>query len=238
MKKVTIIGMGVMGNAIASVLKDAYEITGIDQEDNLNRTVGADVVILAVKPQSFKDLSHDLRMYIVDQTILSIMAGISLADIVKSLGTERVVRSMPNLAVGKARSVTGAYSYDRNRPHLLQELLRLWGEVIWLEEESEFDIFTALAGSGPAYFFEVARCLQAAAVKHGFGDEQAQHIVNATLGSAAALLDRQSPAAMIARVASKGGTTEAALSVLAKHELSAVIEEAVEAAAARSKELS
>jgi pyrroline-5-carboxylate reductase len=238
MKKIAIIGLGTMGSAIKSSLEADYEITGIERGDDLTQVRQSDVIILAVKPQSFAALSQDLRQYVDGQIVLSIMAGISCREIAERLATKSVVRSMPNLGLMKAKSVTGAYAFDGNNCCCLENLLRQWGSVVWLEKEADFDGFTALAGSGPAYFFELARQLQVAAEKLGFDSAVAQTIVNGTLVSAAATIDGQLAADRVQQVASKDGATEAALAVLTEHTFGSMIDEAVLAAVKRSKELS
>lgn len=238
MKKVAIIGMGTMGTAIAQTLERAYELIALDQDDNLSRARAADIVILAVKPQSFVELSRDLKQYVDSQTVLSIMAGVSCQQLSTQLGTQSIVRTMPNLALAKAKSLTGAYSFEQQSPRLLDALLRLWGDIVWLEKEADFDAFTALAGSGPAYFFELACQLQRTAEELGFTTDVARQIANSTLVAAAAVIGDQSAAEKVAQVASKGGTTEAALAVLAEHDFDRIINQAVLAAKARSQELS
>lgn len=238
MKRVAIIGLGTMGSAIRESLKNDYQVAGFKKGDDLRQIKQCEAVIIAVKPQSFIALSNDLKQYIDDQIVLSIMAGITCKQIAERLNTRSIVRSMPNLGLSKTKSLTGAYSFDQAKPRALDKLLKLWGNVLWLEKEADFDAFTALAGSGPAYFLEMANQLQQTARKLGFEEESAKYIANNTLISAAAVIDNQTAAVKVKKVASKGGTTEAALAVLARRDFNLTINEAVLAAMARSKEIS
>lgn len=238
MKKVAIIGMGTMGNAIAASLAGKYEVSGLDRTDDISTVSEVDIVIIAVKPQSFQPLSHNLRKYIEKQTVLSVMAGVRIGQIAEQLNTKSVIRCMPNLALAKAKSLTGVYVLSQDQIHIAEELLHFWGQVIWLNKEDDFDAFTAIAGSGPAYFFEMVHQLKNAAEKHGLSGDQARRIANAAFLSAAAVLEERPVAEMVKAVTSKGGTTAAALSVFGQYKFKQMINEAVTAATARSKELS
>jgi len=243
-KTVAIIGLGTMGSAIARSLGGSYAVIGLDQGDDLGRAQAADIVIIAVKPQSFEELSQSLRPHVENQTVLSIMAGVGVGQVAERLGAKHVFRLMPNLGLAKAKSLTAVYQLDSsNRENNRQEidkLLSLWGGVVWLQKEADFNAFTALAGSGPAYFFELTAQLQQAAEQLGFDEELARQIANSTLASAAAMLDGsgESAAEKARQVASQGGTTEAALNVFAKHDFAGIVLAAARAAANRSKELS
>ncbi|HEY5442171.1 MAG TPA: pyrroline-5-carboxylate reductase dimerization domain-containing protein [Candidatus Saccharimonadales bacterium] len=238
MKTVAIIGFGTMGRAIAKTLDDSYKIIELDRGDDLSRINGADFVILAVKPQAFSELSEAIRPFLDQQLVISIMAGIQCRRIREGLGIRSLVRTMPNLGVATGSSVTGAYVFGEADKAVVADLLEHWGRTIWLEKESDFDGFTAVAGCGPAYFFELTYQLQNASEKLGFKKELARQIANATLASAASALANESAAEKVAQVASKGGATEAALKVLDEHQYGQIIDQAVQAARIRSQELS
>ncbi len=235
MSTVAVIGMGTMGKAIFARLSGTYKVVGIDKLAELSQTARADFVIIAVKPQSFADLSRDLKKYIGSQCIISIMAGITTGSIAQNLATKNVVRTMPTLALTSGKSLTAAFGTTADDA---EALLRLWGDVMWLEGEDKFDSFTALAGSGPAYFLELVAQLQAQAIRLGFNKKQSQLIANKTLVAATAILGEESASSRIKAKSTGQGVTEAALAVLAHHHFDTLISEVVNAAKIRSEELS
>lgn len=240
MKKIAIIGMGTMGSAIGNVLKEDYEITGIGKEDSLRQAEDADAVILAMKPQVFGDVADELELHIRDnQVILSIMAGIATRRICRRLHTQHVVRTMPNLALATGNSLTAWYTEDKNLDTVaVQALLGKWGASMQLSDERQFDAFTALAGSGPAYLFELARILEQQASSRGFTVEQARQIATHTfLGAASLVTPGTDFGAQVANVASKGGTTQAALEVFAQNDLEGIVSQTIDAACQRSQQL-
>ncbi len=242
MKTVAIIGFGTMGRAISKIISDKYKVVGLDQGDDLSRTQQADFIILAVKPQVFNELSEQLRPFIGEQIVISVMAGLQCGRISQMLGIRSLVRTMPNLGVARGKSVTAVHIFGyvpgKDSKAELSNLLELWGEIVWLDQENDFDGFTAIAGCGPAYFFELTNQLQIAAEKLGFQTDLAHKIANGTLASAASMLDNDTASEKISQVASKGGATEAALRVLKEYNSGEIIYKAVQAAQARSKELS
>lgn len=241
MKKVAVIGLGTMGSAIHKSLQGDFDAIGIDrQSDNLADVAKVEVVIIAVKPQSFAKLTQALRPHIGEQIVISIMAGISIRSISAALGARRIVRTMPNLALATGQSLTAWYTEIRGMElSIVEAILELWGSNLKLEDEKQFDPFTALAGSGPAYFFELASLLGQAAVARGFTAEQARQISLQTFRGAASVLKSDDSAKdWVNRVASKGGATEVALKELEAYGLGRAIDAAVEAACRRSRELS
>lgn len=239
MKKLAIIGMGTMGSAIGGLSRGKFAAAGIRRGDSLAAVRDADVVVLAVKPQQFAGLANELREYVGSQMFVSIMAGVRAEQIASILGTKHVVRTMPNLALTTGRSLTAWYAADTTIDlPTLRAILDAWGQSLRLRDETQFDAFTALAGSGPAYFFELARILETAAARHGFTAEQARLIAVQTFLGATSVVDAGTDfAEMVQRVASKGGTTEAALAVLHQADLGRTMFSAVDAAANRSMEL-
>jgi pyrroline-5-carboxylate reductase len=201
----------------------------------------ADVVIVAVKPQSFEVAADEMWMHMrEEQLVMSIMAGITLRALCRRLGAENVVRTMPNLGLAQGQSLTGWLAAPGARVDTAQieSILGMWGASMRLEEEAQFDAFTALAGSGPGYLFEVARTLASAAQSQGFTEAQAQRIAAHTfLGAASVVTPQTDFAVQVQRVASKGGTTRAALDVFARQGLEQTVHHAVDAAVRRSQEL-
>src|SRR5260221_5807 len=107
MKAIAIIGLGNMGSAIQRLLQGHLEVISIDRQyDTLKDVAKVDVIILAVKPQSFTELAQELRQYVGEQVVLSIMAGVPIDAIANALGVTKVVRTMPNLALTKGQSLT------------------------------------------------------------------------------------------------------------------------------------
>jgi pyrroline-5-carboxylate reductase len=201
------------------------------------------VVVVAVKPQGFPSLEPVLApLASKDVLFVSIMAGLPLARLESGLGA-RVVRAMPNTAVAARRGFTAAVAGaglsdgDRQRS---EALFRRVGDFAWLEDEAEMDLVTALSGSGPAYFFRVTEALARAGEAAGLGADLARRLARATLiGSGALAEQRPEPVGVLrAEVTSPGGTTAAALARLEAGEaVDRLFDEAVRAAAARSREL-
>lgn len=240
MKTVAIIGLGTMGSAIKSRLDDKYNLVLISSaKDDLSGLSTVELIIIAVKPQSFPELAENLKPYISNQTIVSIMAGVKTNTISKLLSTDKVVRSMPNIGLKTAQSITGLFSEIKQSEikNGIQDIFNLLGGTIWLENENQFDSFTALAASSPAYFFQLTELLKQSAINSGYTAETAVQIAIGALKSAAAV-PVEDPANLVKQVASKGGTTQAALDSLNSNDFDSIIFAAVDAAKNRSKELS
>lgn len=241
---------GLPGAALTLVDPNAHESVAAFAHDTgatLHPDIPAQpqrVIILAVKPQVMDTVLEQVKPHVGEDTlILSIAAGISIAKFAAGLGTERVVRSMPNTPAQLGKGITGAVAAsavtgaDRD---LAQALLEAAGEVIWLDDEALIDSVTAVSGSGPAYVFYLVEALAAAGEKQGLTSEQAMKLARQTIVGAAALLEADpSEAAQLRRnVTSPAGTTQAALDVLmADDGLQPLMDRAVAAARLRSEEL-
>jgi pyrroline-5-carboxylate reductase len=239
MKTIAIIGLGNMGSAIQKLLQEDFEIIGINRQHGaLEDITEADIIVLAVKPQSFDELAKELKQYVNTQTIISIMAGVTIDAIASILGVTKVVRTMPNLALAKGQSLTAWLTHGGDvDTNIVQRILNTWGSSMQLDNEAQFDAFTAVVGSGPAYFFELTHQLERAAIAQGFNEEQARQMSMQTLRGAASVLDdRDNAGDWVKRVASKGGTTEAAFKVFSERHFGRTIQAAVEAAIERSRE--
>lgn len=263
--KITIVGFGNMGKTFASsfitsrfikaeevkvvsrTIPNAHEMFGIPLANfsttaSPNITV-SDIVILAIKPQDFEVVAQDLKKYVAKhQIIFSVMAGVSIAKIKSILGVERVVRSMPNLGtqVGSGMSVFSAsVETDRKDLFIIQNLINTTGKSIYVEEESLINPATAVSGSGPAYVFYFMNAMIKAAENLGFTYSEAELLVRQTflgaihLQSAVGLSNED----LIAKVASKGGTTERALTVFRDNSLEKIINDAIVEANKRAIEL-
>jgi pyrroline-5-carboxylate reductase len=204
----------------------------------------SDIVVLAVKPQSFGAVAADLKRWVgPDTLVISIMAGITIDRITKALGSQKVARAMPNTPGSIGKGVTGyslspacAKADGEATSHLLSEL----GPVVGPLAESNMDAVTAVSGSGPAYVFLLVETLAAAGKAAGLDEQTANALARQTIIGAGALLDDspQSPAELRKAVTSPGGTTAAALEVLmANGALPNLMRHAVEAAVKRGAEV-
>jgi len=203
----------------------------------------ADVVILAVKPPQFPEVVGELTGVVRPrQLVISIAAGITLRWLEQRLPRVPVVRAMPNLPAtvgcGFAAIAGGRFASARHRA-VANTIFRAVGEAVELPER-HFDAITAVSGSGPAYVFFLIRMWETAAHSLGLSDAVARRAVAKTLEGSERLWQRSGePAeALIRKVASKRGTTEAALKILARRRVARHFVEALGAAARRSKELS
>ena len=201
-------------------------------------------VVLAVKPQQAGSVMEAAGQRFPRALFLSIMAGRTIAGIELATGARAVVRAMPNTPAAIGRGIAGLYaSPNVGAAHraLAERLLRAVGEVVWLDREEDMDAVTAVSGSGPAYVFLLAELLENAGLRAGLPAPVARRLARATVSGAGALLTETDEDArgMREAVTSKAGTTERALAVLmAEGAWPHLVGEAVEAAAARSRELS
>ena len=210
---------------------------GVCTAPALDGAVAEDAVLLAVKPQQMQPAAKALRARLRGQLVISIAAGIRTADLSRWLGGhDRIVRVMPNTPALIRSGVSGLFApeaveqADRDRA---QGILGAVGGVVWVRNESDIDVVTAISGSGPAYVFYFIEALEQAAVELGLDDGQAHELAVQTLAAGS-----NEPAAVLrARVTSKAGTTEAALNTMEANGVKYRIVEAVRAAAKRSREL-
>lgn len=213
--------------------------------DNAETIQGADVVVLAVKPQVMRTVIEPLQDLAQKQrpVFVSVAAGIREESLNTWLGGGLpIVRCMPNTPALVKAGATGLYAnpqVSKEQRSLAESILRTVGITLWFEDEAKLDAVTAVSGSGPAYFFLVMEAMQAAAESLGLKPEDAQLLVVQTaLGAARLALESdQKPADLRKQVTSKGGTTEAALNKLNAGGLVPLFAEALQAAERRSQEL-
>lgn len=214
--------------------------------DNVEVVKGADVVVLAVKPQVMKSVVLDLAPHLIDRRalVLSIAAGIGTSALAGWLGSPRpIIRAMPNTPALLGSGATALYAND-SASHAHREtaetVLRSVGLTVWLDNESLMDVVTALSGSGPAYFFMLMEVMERAATGLGLPVERARVLtVQTAFGAAKMALELSADAATLrAQVTSPGGTTEQALRVLQEGGLDDLVGRAIASAVERSKELS
>ncbi|MES1158725.1 MAG: pyrroline-5-carboxylate reductase [Terricaulis silvestris] len=203
-----------------------------------------DVLVLAVKPQTFRDAATEAKRFVGANTlILSVMAGITIDALSRELGAQRVIRAMPNTPGRIGQGVTAYVAASACSPEdrqLVEQLLEPLGAVEPLGAERLMDVVTAVSGSGPAYVFILAEVLAAAAEQEGLDKEVAMRLARRTVAGAGALMLQTglTPSVLRKQVTSPGGTTEAALDVLgAADGLGPLLRRAVSAAAQRSREL-
>jgi len=206
---------------------------------------GAELVVLAVKPQQMRAAATALAPHVAGApaVVLSIAAGIRLADLGRWLGGHpRLVRAMPNTPALVGKGVSGVFApptVDAAGRALAAAVLEAGGEVIWVPDEPMLDAVTGVSGSGPAYVFYFLEALEQAARELGFADGDARKLAYATFAGAVALAQAspEPPATLRAQVTSKGGTTERAVASLEADAVKAKIVAAVKAAAERAREL-
>ncbi|TWG87469.1 pyrroline-5-carboxylate reductase [Cupriavidus gilardii J11] len=204
---------------------------------------GIDMVVWAVKPQHFAEAARQVTRFTGQALHVSVAAGISTPSMAQWLGTGRVVRAMPNTPALIGKGITGLFAAegvsaaDRG---MVQTLVAPTGDLLWVEQERLIDAVTAVSGSGPAYIFYVMESMVAAGVQMGLSAEQARRLVGATVAGAAALANASGDSlkALRERVTSKGGTTFAAITSLAKAGLPDAFVEAMWAANHRAAEIS
>jgi pyrroline-5-carboxylate reductase len=208
-----------------------------------NEISGYDILILAVKPQDFKSLAATIRPFVNEnQLVLSVMAGVTIATIQEELNCQKIVRSMPNIPtqIGMGMTVFSASSVvDRKELFIIQNLINTTGKSVYVEDEKLLNAATAISGSGPAYVFYFMNAMIKAAVELGFNESEAELLVNQTFMGSVAIQNSYSLSneEWIAKVASKGGTTESALKVFKENTLDESIIKAIQSANRRAIEL-
>jgi pyrroline-5-carboxylate reductase len=213
--------------------------------DNAAAARGAEVVVLAVKPQQMRAVSLALRPHLADPKplVISVAAGIPHAALARWFGPEvPLVRTMPNRPALNGFGATGLYappSLEAAPRALAESIMAAVSATVWVEHESQMDTVTALSGSGPAYFFLFMEALEAAAHERGLPTAVAHKLTLETAFGAAQMARQSSESLSVLReqVTSKGGTTAAALAVLDAAGLRAIVAHAVAAADRRSAEL-
>jgi pyrroline-5-carboxylate reductase len=228
---------------------DAARRTALEQQFGIGtmaRTVerlrGQDVVVLAVKPQQMKDVCAELRSVIDRQLVLSIAAGIRARDLARWLGTESIVRAMPNTPALIGQGVTGLAALPGASPQqraVAGRILGAVGRVVWFDDENALDMVTAISASGPAYVFYFIEAMIAAGRAEGLTEHQARELATGMfVGASHLAAQSDEPVSVLReRVTSKGGTTAAALASLERDGVAAAIGKAIQAANKRAQEL-
>lgn len=202
----------------------------------------AGLVVWAVKPQTFKDAAAAVAPHTADALHLSVAAGIPTASIAQWLGSERIVRAMPNTPALIGQGITGLFAraaVNDQAKALVEQVVASTGKHVWVDEEAQLDAVTALSGSGPAYVFLFLEAMVQAGVEMGLGAHQSYQLAVATFQGASELAARSSEPVEVLRqrVTSKGGTTHAAISHMQQAQVPEQFVAAIRAAEQRAKEL-
>jgi pyrroline-5-carboxylate reductase len=217
----------------------------VTSDDNVAAVAGADVVILAVKPQVMADVCRGIAAAVTASgaVVISIAAGITIDSLRSWLGASTpIVRCMPNTPALLGCGASGLYAADgvseRQRDYAAQ-ILSAVGLVTWVPAEKDLDAVTALSGSGPAYFFLFMEAMVEAGVKLGLTRETAGQLALQTgLGAARMAVENELDLVELRRrVTSPGGTTQAAVEHFEAAGLRALVEGAMQAASDRAEEM-
>jgi len=228
---------------VSASARDRLSQIGITALPEWDQRTRADVVVFAVKPQHMKEAVTALRSHCGSALIVSIAAGIRCADIARWLeGHSRIVRVMPNTPALIGAGVSGMYAtagVGETDRRAAEKILGAAGKSVWFDREPLLDAVTAVSGSGPGYVFYFIEALEEAAIALGLDTEAARLLAVETFLGAAKLAATGSdgPAALRAKVTSKGGTTESAIAFMERHEVKRDIVEAVKRAEQRAREL-
>ena len=225
-------------------LKDRYGVTTV--ENNAELAGKVQTLILSIKPQNMTDALDSIKDAINSETlVISIAAGIKVAQIAAALGDMAIVRVMPNTPALIGEGAGALYANERAKP-LLDNALSIFssvGKAVVVDDEDLIDAVTAVSGSGPAYYFLLMEEMIKAGVELGLPEDVAKDLVLQTAKGAGLLAveadkNNESPAELRRKVTSPGGTTEAALKVFAEGKISELISAAITRARDRGRELS
>jgi pyrroline-5-carboxylate reductase len=265
-KSIVIIGAGAMGGAMARAIASdktragSWSLTVVDANEqklaDLKNADGiitvstgyelldtADVIVLAVKPQSFAELAAEIKPLVSKNAlIISIMAGKSIATIAAHLGAKRIVHSMPNLGAQFGESMTvwcgkGLNADDKN---FTSDFFSLLGEQIAVTNEDLVDKNTAVSGSGVGFFAYILEAYTVEVTNLGFNKKDAARIAMQVFKATNTIVQQKekTPAELRAAVTSKGGTTEAGLTILMGKAFSSILKRTFQKAYLRAKKLS
>ena len=216
--------------------------------DEIDSLSSFDVIIIATKPNIYKDILIDLKNKLDkgnDSLIISILAGITMNKIEEFISPSPIIRSMPNIAASVGESMTALYgnrNVKKKHVNMTDLIFESVGKKIWLDNELQLNSFTAISGSGPAYYFYLTECIQKIAIEEGFSKE-ASKIISRQLIIGAGKLSELSDidiSQLRKNVTSKKGTTESALGVLNDNKSGLLIKlrQAIKKAKKRSEEIS
>lgn len=203
----------------------------------------ADIIFIAVKPFHAESVFEELKPHInQNQILVSVMAGVTIDSLKTNSGLVKIVRSMPNLPAKIGEGLTtfvASHEVEKEELSIVESLLATTGKSIAVANEKFIDASTSISGSGPAYVFYFMQSMMEAAEKLGFSNEDATTLVSQTFKGSVELFNQSeiSPNKWMEMVASKGGTTQAALDSLNANQVNKSIQEAAFAAFERAIEL-
>ncbi|MHC4426712.1 MAG: pyrroline-5-carboxylate reductase [Planctomycetota bacterium] len=224
----------------------AEKYGAVPAESNAELAGKVDTVVLSIKPQNMTDALESIKDAVSAETlVISIAAGVKVANIAAVLGDMAIIRVMPNTPALIGEGASALFANERAKP-LLEKALSIFssvGKAVVVDNEDLIDAVTAVSGSGPAYYFLLMEEMIKAGVELGLPEAIAKDLVLQTAKGAGLLVveadkNDESPAELRRKVTSPGGTTEAALKTLAANDFSRLITGALTAAYDRSKELS
>lgn len=266
-RKITFIGGGNMATAIisgliasgydkklitvsvpseASQARISAQFGIVTTSDNIEAVKHADVVVLSVKPQIMRSVCSVLKDYIQieKQLFLTIAAGTPVQLYQDTLGAAvKLIRVMPNTPSLVGEGVSGLYADEEvtvDDKSFASYLMSAVGKVVWVQHEYEINHVIALSGSAPGYFFLFLEAIQDKAEQLGFSSEQARDVILKTAKGVVALAEHDQDISfqqLRQNVMSKGGTTVEALSVFEKYQFKQIVDEAMQAAISRAKEM-
>ncbi|MFW2095316.1 MULTISPECIES: pyrroline-5-carboxylate reductase [unclassified Acinetobacter] len=211
-------------------------------DDNIAAIKNADIVVFAVKPQVLGGVLKPLKGLLEDKLLISIVAGAEIQTISDLTGSERIVRVMPNTPALVQTGAHGIFAQEEvsvKDRELATQVLASTGLTIWVTSEAQIDAVTAVSGSGPAYFFYMMESMIRAGKNMGLDEKVATALTLQTaLGAAQmAITSSNAPSELRKNVTSPNGTTQAALEVFDRAQISQNIQTALAAAQKRSQEL-
>ncbi|MFP6817207.1 MAG: pyrroline-5-carboxylate reductase [Pseudomonadales bacterium] len=232
-----------VSDPVTSQLEKLSELGIVTCSENDDAIRGADMIVLAVKPQVLGAILNDLTALTADQLIVSIAAGVPIEGIQSYTGPgQAIVRCMPNTPALLGAGITALFANDNtstDQRGFAEAVLTAAGKTLWVDSEVLLDAVTAVSGSGPAYFFHLMEAMVDAGCALGLDAQTAKKLTIET-AYGAALMARQEgaePARLRENVTSPGGTTQRALSVLEAADSRGIINAALAGAAERAREL-
>jgi len=226
------------------LLAENYNVVPCENNSQLAGKVG--ILVLSVKPQKMTDALNSISETVnPDTLVISIAAGIKVANITAVLGDIAIVRVMPNTPALIGEGASALFANEKAKA-MLQTAMSIFssvGKAVTVDDEGLIDAVTAVSGSGPAYYFLLIEEMIKAAVGLGLPEDIAKDLVLQTAKGAALLAAEadgrgENPAELRRKVTSPGGTTEAALKVFEEGKFGPLVEAALKRACERSRELS
>lgn len=210
-----------------------------DKEEFFSNT---DIIVLAFKPKDAAESIENIREYVKDQLVISVIAGLTIHTIQQYFGRKlTIIRAMPNTSAAIQQSATGfSASSEASEAEIrtAKELLETIGEAT-LFEEKHLDAVTAIAGSGPAYVYRYVEAMEKAALQAGLPEETAKELILQTMAGATEMLrtSDKRPERLRKEITSPGGTTEAGLRALDERRFEEAIMHCIAKPLTRSAEI-